>query len=61
MARHYFSFVSEFCQMEAHFIKRDACSYGDLFVEPLAMCFQVLQYFFHSFLITDMAEAVNVR
>lgn len=47
--------------MKAHFIKRDACSCGDLFVEPLAMCFQVLQYFFHSFLITDMAEAVNVQ
>lgn len=47
--------------MDAHFIKRDARRHSDLFVEPLAMCFQVLQYFFHSFLITDMAEAVNVQ
>lgn len=47
--------------MEAHFIKRDASRYCDLFVEPLAMRFQVLQYFFHSFFITDMAEAVNAQ
>ena len=47
--------------MEAHFSKWDTCSFSDLSVETLTMHFQVLQNFFHRFITTDLAEAVNVR
>ena len=47
--------------MEAHFSKWDTCSFSDLSVETLTMHFEVLQNFFHKFITTDLAEAINVQ